>query len=77
MDEKKTRRRRFEDEIPAEVREHARAAREELRESVKAFLPPGFVEHRKKARKEMLLAWRSLIDSAIERIDQTKDEETA
>jgi flagellar biosynthesis/type III secretory pathway protein FliH len=76
MDEKKTRRRRFEDEIPEEVRQHARAAREELRESVKAFLPPGFVEHRKKARKEMLLAWRSLIDSAIERIDQTNDEET-
>ena len=75
MDEKKTRRRRFEDEIPEEVRQHARAAREELRESVKAFLPPGFVEHRKKARKEMLLAWRSLIDSAIERIDQTNDEE--
>ena len=75
MDEKKTRRRRFEDEIPEEVRQHARAAREELRESVKAFLPPGFVEHRKKARKEMLLAWRSLIDSVIERIDQTNDEE--
>ena len=76
MDEKKTRRRHFEDEIPEEVRQHARAARDELRESVKAFLPSGFVEHRKKARKEMLLAWRSLIDSAIERIDQTKDEET-
>ena len=75
MDEKKTRRRRFEDEIPEEVRQHARAAREELRESVKAFLPPGFVEHRKKARKEMLLAWRSLIDSVIERIDETNDEE--
>ena len=75
MDEKKTRRRRFEAEIPEEVRQHARAAREELRESVKAFLPPGFVEHRKKARKEMLLAWRSLLDSVIERIDQTNDEE--
>ena len=77
MDEKKTRRRHFEDEIPEDVRQHARAAREELRESVRALLPPGFLEHRRKARKEMLLAWRSLIDSAIERIDRTKDEETA
>jgi hypothetical protein len=76
MDEKTTRRRPFEDEIPAEVREHARAAREELRKSMKAFLPPGFMEHRRKARKEMLLAWRSLIDSAIERMDESKDEET-
>jgi hypothetical protein len=76
MDEKKTRRRRIEDEIPEDVRQHARAAREELRESMKALLPPGFIEHRRKARKEMLLAWRSLIDSAIDRMDQTKDEET-
>ena len=32
---------------------------------MKEFLPPGFMEHRKKARKEMLLAWRSLIDAAL------------
>ncbi len=76
MDEKKARSRRFENEIPEEVRQHARAAREELRESMKSLLPPGFIEHRRKARKEMLLAWRSLIDSAIERMDETKEEET-
>ena len=70
MAEKTTRRRPFEDEIPEEVRQHVRAAREEMRESIQAFLPPGFMEHRKKARKEMLLAWRSLIDSALERIDK-------
>jgi hypothetical protein len=77
MDEKKSRRKHFEDKIPEEVREHARTAREEMRESMKAFLPPGFVEHRKKARKEMLLAFRSLIDTAIDRMDGKKDEETA
>jgi hypothetical protein len=76
MNENTTRRKHFRDEIPEEVREHARAAREELRESMKALLPPGFIEHRKKARKEMLLAWRSLIDSAIERMDEKKEEET-
>jgi len=72
----RTRRKYYQEEIPEEVRQHMQAAREEMRESIKAFLPPGFVEHRKKARKEMLLAWRSLIDSALERMNEPKDEET-
>jgi len=70
MDENTTRRRFFEDKIPEEVRQHAQAAREELRESIKAFLPPEFFEHRRKARKEMLLAWRSMIDAALERMEK-------
>lgn len=77
MNDKTTRRQHFEDKVPEEVREHVRAARQEMRESMKTFLPPGFVEHRKKARKEMLLAFRSLIDSAIERMDKNNEEETA
>ncbi len=60
----------LEDKIPEDVRQHMRAAREELRESIQAFLPPEFVEHRRKARREMLLAWRSLIDRAIQRMDE-------
>lgn len=75
MNDKTSRRKYYEDKIPDEVRQHVRAAREEMRESIKSFLPPGFVEHRKNARKEMLLAWRSLIDSALERMDEKKDEE--
>jgi hypothetical protein len=76
MHENKSHRSRFEDEMPEEVREHFREARKELRESMKGFLPPGFIEHRKKARKEMLLAWRSLIDSALEKMDtEDKPEE--
>ena len=54
--------------VPEEVRQHIRAAREEFRESIKALLPPEFVEHRRRARKEMLLAWRSVIDAALERL---------
>jgi hypothetical protein len=73
MAEKSTRRKPFEDKIPEEVRQHVRAAREELRESVKAFLPPEFLEHRRKASKEMLLALRSVIDSALERIEGRDD----
>jgi hypothetical protein len=73
MEEKTTQRRPFEGKIPEEARQHARAAREEMRESINAFLPPGFVEHRKKARKEMLLAWRSMIDAALERIEKKEE----
>jgi hypothetical protein len=75
MDEKTARRKHIEDQIPEEVRAHVRAAREEMRESMKAFLPPGFVEHRRNARREMLLAWRSLIDATLERMDEKKDED--
>ena len=73
MAEKTTRRKTFEKEIPEEVRQHVRAAHEEMRESINAFLPPGFVEHRKQARKEMLLAWRSLIDGALERMEEKEE----
>jgi hypothetical protein len=74
MNEKRTHRRPFENETPEDVREHFREARKELKESMKAFLPPGFIEHRRNARREMLLAWRSLIDSALERMDQGEEE---
>lgn len=74
MYEKTTRRRPFEDQIPEEVRQHARAAREEWRESMKAFLPPKFWEHSKNARKEMLLAWRSMIDAALERMEEKEEQ---
>jgi signal transduction histidine kinase len=50
-----------------DVRRHMRAAREEMRESVKSLFPPEFIEHRRKARKEMLLAFRRMIDHALER----------
>ena len=56
--------------IPEDVREHMRAARDEMRKSVEGMLPPGFVEHRRAARKEMLLAFRSMLDHAIEHVDE-------
>ncbi len=73
MDEHTSHRRPLEDRIPEDVRQHARAAREEIRESMKAFLPPEFWEHSQKARKEMLLAWRSMIDAALERMDKNEE----
>ena len=75
MTENTTRRKYFKGDMPEDVREHLRAARDEMRETVKSILPPGFVEHRRNARREMLLAWRSLIDSALERIDEKEEDD--
>jgi hypothetical protein len=60
----------FESWFPEEARQHVHAARQEMRQGVEALFPPGFAEHRRKARKEMLLAWRSMIDSALEHIEE-------
>jgi hypothetical protein len=70
MTEKKSKRDEFKDRIPDEVRQHAKAAREEMRKSFETLIPPGYREHRRAARREMLLAWRSMIDHVIERMDE-------
>ena len=70
MDEHTSHRRRYEDHILEDVRQHARAARRVMRESVKSILPPEFWEHSNKAREEMFRAWRSMIDRALERMDE-------
>jgi hypothetical protein len=62
----------FEGRISEETRQHFRAAREEFHKSIEGILPPGFIEHRRKARKEMLLAWRSMINASLERMEGTK-----
>jgi hypothetical protein len=59
-------------EVPEEVREHYKKARQEMREAVKGLLPEGFLEHRRAARKEMMLAVRSMLDAAIEKMDEKK-----
>jgi hypothetical protein len=64
MAERTTRHKPFEGKIPEAVHEHFHATRAEMPESIKRFLPPEFIEHHRNARKEMLLAWRSMIDSA-------------
>ncbi len=71
--ENTSRRKPFEDRVPEEARQHAHAAREEMRASMKSFLPPEFWEHGRQARKEMLLAWRSMIDAALERMDKKEE----
>ena len=65
-------RKHFEGKIPDETRQHFRAAREEFQKSMQDMLPPGFLEHRRNARKEMLLAWRSMIDASLDRMQDPK-----
>ncbi len=67
-EEKKTRRLLIDEFIPEDAREHAHAARQEMRKTVEALYPPGFLEHRRAARREMLLALRSIIDHALDRM---------
>jgi hypothetical protein len=53
-----------------EAREHMKAARTSVRRGFEDLIPKGFVEHGMAARKEMLLAMRSLLDAAIERMER-------
>ncbi len=53
-----------------EARDHMKAARKAFREGMEAWLPPGFIQHRRAARREMLMAMRSLVDAAIEHMEK-------
>jgi len=66
----KTSSKSFKDHIPQDAREHMKAAREEMRKGIEALFPEGFTNHRRAARKEMLMAWRSMIDAALEKTEE-------
>jgi hypothetical protein len=53
-----------------EAWDHACAAASEFRKSVASMLPPEVAQHGRAAQKEVLLAVRSLIDGALERIEK-------
>ncbi|HRE28465.1 MAG TPA: hypothetical protein PK954_17610 [Anaerolineales bacterium] len=55
--------------MPDETREHLKAAAEANRKAFDSILPPGFRENRREARRQMLMAARSLIDRAIKRME--------
>ena len=57
-----------------EARGHIKAAGASIRKSFEEMLPKGFTEHRHAARKEVLLAMRSLLDAAIERTEKKRSE---
>jgi len=57
-----------------EAHAHARAARSSMLKSFEELIPHGFIEHRRAARREMLMAMRSLLDAAIERMERKPKE---
>ncbi len=55
-----------------EARLHMREARRAMRKTVEAWLPTGVVENQRKARKEFLMAMRSVINAAIDHMEGTE-----
>jgi hypothetical protein len=63
----------WEDHLAAAIK----AFRKEAKEWRSDLLPDEFKTHRRAAQREMLLAWRSLLDKRIEKLDQQEKEKTA
>lgn len=57
--------------------EAIKAFRKEMRESRGDLFPAEFHTHRRAAYREVLLAWRSLIDARIEKIELAEKEKSA
>jgi hypothetical protein len=55
--------------LPEETRTHLKEARKAMRKSVESLLPPEYLEQRRKARREVLLAARSFIDHRLEEME--------
>ena len=56
--------------LPEEARDHLKAAGEEFRLGMEGLFPPGFIHHNRRARREFLLAARSLLDYALEQMEE-------
>lgn len=61
---------RRESRLPEDTRSHLRAARKAFGQSLEGLLPAGFLEPTRTAQREMLLAARSLIDHALEQLEE-------
>jgi hypothetical protein len=53
--------------------QHTKAAGEAVMKQWKSLIPKEFWEHRRTARRETLLALRSLVDAAIERLEDAEE----
>jgi hypothetical protein len=63
----------WEDHLAAAIK----SFRKEMKEWREDALPEEFREHRRAAKKEMLLAWRSLLDARIEKLEHPDNEKTS
>jgi hypothetical protein len=70
-----------EEEKEATWEDHLAATIKSFRKEMKDWhgdgFPAEFHTHRHAAQREMLLAWRSLIDAKIEKLDKAEKEKTA
>ena len=66
----KTEKKVWDDPAIKDAHEHLKAARDSVYKSMESLVPAGFLENRRKAKKEVLLAVRTLIDAAIEKIEK-------
>ncbi len=62
----------WEDHLAAAIK----SFRKEMKDWRMDVLPPEFHQHRRAAQREMLLAWRSLIDARIERLENADKEKS-
>lgn len=62
----------WEDHLAAAIK----SFRKEMKERRVEFFPPEFKEHQRAARREMLLACRSLIDAHIEKLENAGKEKS-
>lgn len=58
--------------LPQETRDHLHKARKEFGKSFSALFPTAFIEHRRAARREFLLAVRSLIDRTLDYLEEAE-----
>ena len=65
-----TEKQREKDPRIVEAHEHVRSAKKAMRKSFESLLPAGYVENRRLARKEFLMAMRNLVDVAIDRVEK-------
>ncbi len=62
----------WEDHLAAAIK----GFRKEMKETGMGILPEEFKTHRRAAKREMLLAFRSLLDARIEKMDTTEKNKT-
>ncbi len=63
----------WEDHLAAAIK----SFRKEMKEWRGDIFPEEFKEHRRAAQREMLLAWRSLIDARIDKLENPDQEKSA
>ncbi len=58
--------------VSDEARRHMRQARHEARAVWEAMVPPEVLQHRRAARREALLAARSMLDHVLKHLDEAE-----